>query len=109
MQISVFTSESIMVIDKSKKPWSMDGRNGITYKAICHKKIDDEVQVEEVRITEEVYNFIEPMTRYTFDGTVDVKNSRLLFTGVHPAGNPSVSPNNSSSSGNTEKPKNTGK
>lgn len=83
MQIPVFTKNSVLVIDKSKKPWSMDGRNGISYKAICHNKIEDEVQVDEIRITEDVYNAIEPMTRYTFDGIVDSKNGRLMFTEAH--------------------------
>lgn len=86
MKLTVSTVEPIMVIDKSKKPWNMDGRSGVTYTAVCHKKVDEEVQVEKIRITEDVYNFIEETTRYNFEGTVDITNSgcRLTFTSVLP-------------------------
>lgn len=79
MQIAVRTSETIFVIDKSKKPWEMNGRNGISYHAICHKKVGDETQVEKIRVTEDVYNQIEAMTKYDFEGIIDVKNGRLTF------------------------------
>lgn len=79
MQIAVRTSETILVIDKSKKPWEMNGRNGISYHAVCHKKVDDETQVEKIRVTEDVYNQIQEMTKYDFEGIIDVKNGRLTF------------------------------
>ncbi len=90
MKISVSTKEPITVIDKSRKPWEMNGNKGVVYKAICHKKVGDEAQVEDVRITEEVYNEIEPMHRYHFDATIDVKNSRMEVTRAFPVsdGNP---------------------
>lgn len=82
MKIAVKTKESVLVIDKSKKAWEMNGRKGTAYKAICHQKIGDEVQVDEIRVTENVYNALEPMTRYFFDGEVDVKNGRFEASGV---------------------------
>lgn len=86
MRITVSTVEPIKVIDKSKKPWNMDGRSGVTYTAVCHKKVDEEVQVEKIRITEDVYNFIEEDTKYNFEGTVDITSNgcRLTFTSVLP-------------------------
>lgn len=79
MQISVKTNEPILVIDKSKKPWEMNGRNGISFHAVCHKKVEDETQVEKIRVTEDVYNQLQEMTKYNFEGIVDVKNGRLTF------------------------------
>lgn len=38
MKIAVKTKESVLVIDKSKKDWEMNGRKGTAYKAICHHK-----------------------------------------------------------------------
>lgn len=80
MKIAVKTKESVLVIDKSKKDWEMNGRKGTAYKAICHHKDGDEVQVDEIRITENVYNSLKQMTRYFFDGDVDVKNGRFEVT-----------------------------
>lgn len=77
MKITVKTQESVFVIDKSKKDWEMNGRKGTAYKAICHQKNGDEVQVDEIRVTENVYNTLKPMTRYYFDCEVDVRNGRL--------------------------------
>ncbi len=85
MKIAMSTILPVLVIDKSKKNWEMNGNKGTVYKAICHKKVEDEVHVEEVRITEEVYNEIEAMHKYHFDCTVDVRNSRLEVYGIHPA------------------------
>lgn len=77
MKIRVRSTESILVIDKSKKPWEMNGNKGVVYTALCHQKIGDEVQVEKVRITEEVYSVLEPMRCYIFDATVDIRNNKL--------------------------------
>lgn len=83
MKILVSTENELLVIDKSRKEWEMNGRKGISYKAICHCKIGDEVQVEQVKVSEEVYYKINPMTMYKFKGLIDVKNSRLEFTEVY--------------------------
>ena len=83
MKILVSTENELLVIDKSRKEWEMNGKKGITYKAICHCKIGEEVQVEQVRISEDVYYKIKPMTMYKFKGLIDVKNSRLEFTEVY--------------------------
>ena len=85
MKISVSTKEPITVIDKSRKPWEMNGNKGVVYKVICHKKVEDEVQVEDIRITEEVYNEIEPMQKYHFAATIDVKNNRMEVYHAYPA------------------------
>lgn len=85
MKLAFRTIEPVFVIDKSKKPWEMNGNKGVVYKAICHKKVDDEVQVEDIRITEEVYNKIEPMQKYHFAATIDVKNSRMEVYHAYPA------------------------
>lgn len=77
MKLAFRTIEPVTVIDKSKKPWEMNGNKGVVYTAICHKKVDDDVQVEKVRITEEVYHDLEPMQKYHFDATIDVKNNRM--------------------------------
>ena len=77
MKIFVRSEESVTVIDKSKKDWEMNGRKGTAYKAICHRKKGDEVSVDEVRITEEVYKAMKPMTRYYLAGDLDVKNGRF--------------------------------
>ena len=99
MKIALSTINPVMVLDKSKKPWEMNGNKGVVYTAVCHKKVDDEVQVEKVRITEDVYNVIEPMKEYHFYANVDVKNSRMEVYYAYPAtgeGNPKNS--------NAEKP-----
>lgn len=77
MKLTVKSTTSILVIDKSKKDWEMNGNKGTVYNALCHQKIGDEVQVEKVRITQDVYNVLEPMKRYIFDATIDVKNNKL--------------------------------
>ena len=84
MKIALSTINPVMVLDKSKKPWEMNGNKGVVYTAVCHKKVDDEVQVEKVRITEDVYNVIEPMREYHFYATVDVKNSRMEVYYAYP-------------------------
>lgn len=83
MKITVKTTKSVFVIDKSRKPWEMNGNKGVVYNALCHQKIGDEVQVEKVRVTEEVYNALEPMKRYYMDATVDVKNGKLEVFNVN--------------------------
>ena len=77
MKIYVKSTEAVTVIDKSKKDWEMNGRKGTAFKAICHSKKGDEVQVDEIRITEGVYNLLKPMTRYFLAGDLDVKNGRF--------------------------------
>lgn len=77
MKINVKAIEPILVIDRSKKDWEMNGRKGTTYKAICHKKIDEEAQVDEVRVSKEVYDILKPATKYYLSGEVDVKNGRF--------------------------------
>ena len=77
MKIFVKSEESVTVIDKSKKDWEMNGRKGTAYKAICHMKKGDEVSVDEVRISEDVYKSMKPMTRYFLGGDLDVKNGRF--------------------------------
>lgn len=77
MKIYVKSGESVTVIDKSKKDWEMNGRKGTAYKAICLMKKGDEVSVDEVRITEEVYGTMKPMIRYFLAGDLDVKNGRF--------------------------------
>ena len=77
MKIFMKTEKPVLVIDKSKKDWEMNGRKGTAYKAICHSKVGDEVQVDEVRISEGVYKLLQPMTSYYFGGEVDVRNGRL--------------------------------
>lgn len=85
MKLALRTIEPVFVIDKSKKPWEMNGNKGVVYKVICHKKVEDEVQVEDIRITEEVYNEIEPMQKYHFAATIDVKNNRMEVYHAYPA------------------------
>ena len=85
MKIALSTINPVMVLDKSRKPWEMNGNKGVVYTAVCHKKVDDEVQVEKLRITEDVYNAIEPMREYHFYATVDVKNSRMEAYYAYPA------------------------
>ena len=77
MKIYVKSTEAVTVIDKSKKDWEMNGRKGTAFKAICHSKKGDEVQVDEIRITEGVYALLKPMTRYFLAGDLDVKNGRF--------------------------------
>lgn len=77
MKLAIRTTVPVMVLDKSKKPWEMNGNKGIVYTAICHKKVDDDVQVEKVRITEDVYHSLEPLQKYHFEATIDVKNNRM--------------------------------
>ena len=77
MKIYVKSTEAVTVIDKSKKDWEMNGRKGTAFKAICHSKKGDEVQVDEIRITEGVYILLKPMTRYFLAGDLDVKNGRF--------------------------------
>lgn len=77
MKIYVKSTEAVTVIDKSKKDWEMNGRKGTSFKAICHSKKGDEVQVDEIRITEGVYILLKPMTRYFLAGDLDVKNGRF--------------------------------
>ena len=77
MKIYVKSTEAVTVIDKSKKDWEMNGRKGMAFKAICHSKKGDEVQVDEIRITEGVYILLKPMTRYFLAGDLDVKNGRF--------------------------------
>lgn len=84
MNIFVTSKEPVMIIEKSKKAWEMNGRSGITYKAICMKKIDDETQVEEIRCTEDTYSKIQPLTTYILSGDLDVKNGRFIISGVVP-------------------------
>ena len=85
MKLALRTIEPVLVIDKSKKPWEMNGNKGVVYKVICHKKVEDEVQVEDIRITEEVYNEIKPMQKYHFAATIDVKNNRMEVYHAYPA------------------------
>lgn len=85
MNIFVTSKEPVMIIEKSKKPWEMNGRSGITYKAICMKKVEDEAQVEEIRCTEEVFGKIQPASYYTLLGDLDVKNGRFVISGIVPA------------------------
>lgn len=87
MNIFVTTSKPLMIIEKSKKYWEMNGRRGITYKAICMRKIDDETQVEEIRCTEDTYEKIQPFTSYTLLGDLDVKNGRFVISDVVPESN----------------------
>ncbi|RGW46183.1 hypothetical protein DWV67_16205 [Dorea formicigenerans] len=77
MKIYVKSTEAVTVIDKSKKDWEMNGRKGTAFKAICHTKKGDEVQVDEIRITEGVYVLLKPMTPYYFSGELDVRNGRF--------------------------------
>ncbi len=85
MKLTIRTIDPVMVLDKSKKPWEMNGNKGVVYTAICHKKVDDDVQVEKVRITEDVYHCLEPLQKYHFDATIDVKNSRMEVFRAYPA------------------------
>ena len=85
MKLALRTIEPVLVIDKSKKPWEMKGNKGVVYNAICHKKVDDDVQVEKVRITEDVYHSLEAMQKYHFAVTIDVKNSRMEAYHAYPA------------------------
>lgn len=85
MKIALSTINPVMVLDKSRKPWELNGKRGVVYTAVCHKKVDDDVQVEKLRITEDVYYAIEPMTEYHFYVTVDVKNSRMEAYYAYPA------------------------
>lgn len=85
MKIALKTINPVHVIDKSKKPWEMNGNKGVVYTAICHQKVDDEVQVEKIRITEEVYHMLEPMKEYHFSLTLDVKNNRAEAYHAYPA------------------------
>ena len=77
MKIYVKSTDAVTVIDKRKKDWEMNGRKGTAFKAICHSKKGDEVQVDEIRITEGVYILLKPMTRYFLAGDLDVKNGRF--------------------------------
>lgn len=43
----------------------------------CPLTKGDEVSVDEVRISEEVYRIMKPMTRYFLAGDLDVKNGRF--------------------------------
>lgn len=70
-------TESVLVIDRSKKDWDMNGRKGTTYKAVCFKKIGDEAQMDEIRVSKGVYDILKPNTHYCFSGEVDVKNGRF--------------------------------
>lgn len=88
MKIYVKSTEAVTVIDKSKKDWEMNGRKGTAFKAICHTKKGDEVQVDEIRITEGVYVLLKPMTPYYFIGELDVKNGRFEATEVVEASKP---------------------
>ena len=85
MKLTFRTIDPVMVLDKSKKPWEMNGNKGVVYNVICHKKVEDDVQVEKVRITEEVYNIISPMKEYHFHATVDVKNNKMEIYHAYPA------------------------
>ena len=87
MNIFVTSKEPVMIIEKSKKAWEMNGRSGISYKAICMKKVDDETQVEEIRCTEETYGRIQPFTSYILLGDLDVKNGRFMISGIIPESN----------------------
>lgn len=78
MKIHVFATESVLVIDKDFSDWEMNGRKGTSYKAYCHTKKDGKVSVDEIKVTEEVYNRLEGMTKYFFGGELDVKNGRFL-------------------------------
>lgn len=82
MKIFVRSKEAVTVIDKSRKDWEMNGRKGTAYKAICHMKKDDEVSVDEVRITEGVYVLLKPMTKYYLAGDLDIKNGRFEVSEV---------------------------
>ena len=46
MKLTFRTIDPVMVLDKSKKPWEMNGNKGVVYNVICHKKVDDDVQVD---------------------------------------------------------------
>jgi hypothetical protein len=87
MNIFVTSKEPVMIIEKSKKAWEMNGRSGISYKAICMKKVDDETQVEEIRCTEKTYGRIQPFTSYILLGDLDVKNGRFMISGIIPESN----------------------
>ena len=87
MNIFVTSKEPVMIIEKSKKAWEMNGRSGISYKAICMIKVDDETQVEEIRCTEETYGKIQPFTSYILLGDLDVKNGRFMISGIVPESN----------------------
>lgn len=78
MKINVKAMAAIRVIDVDKTDWDMNGRKGVTYKAFCHQKVDGKVSVEEVRITETLFNTLKPMQSYVFGGVLDLKNNRFL-------------------------------
>lgn len=78
MKINVLATESVLVIDKDSSDWEMNGRKGTSYKAYCHTKKDGKVSVDEIKVTEEVYNKLEEMTKYYFGGELDIKNGRFV-------------------------------
>lgn len=80
MKINVLATESVMVIDKDSTDWELNGRKGTSYKAYCHSKKDGKVSVDEIKVTEEVYNKLEPMQKYFFGGEVDIRNGRFIAT-----------------------------
>lgn len=77
MKIYVKTLNPVLVIDRSRKDWEMNGNKGTVYTALCHQKYGDEVQVEKIRVTKEVYDILEPMEHYFFDASVDIRNNKM--------------------------------
>ena len=78
MKLYVNAENPVMVIDKDSTDWNMNGRQGTSYKAYCHQKVDGKVSVEEIRVTEELYGTLEPTKKYLFSGELDVKNARFV-------------------------------
>lgn len=78
MKLYVNVVNPVMVIDSDSTDWNMNGRQGTSYKAYCHQKVDGKVSVEEIRVTEEVFKTLEPMKKYLFSGEMDVKNNRFV-------------------------------
>ena len=78
MKIKVMATTAVKVIDIDSNDWEMNGRKGTAYKAFCHVRVDGKPSIDEVKITENVYNSLILGKDYYFGGELDVKNGRFV-------------------------------
>lgn len=67
------------VLGKNKKAYEYNGRNGISFKAVCMIHDNGNTITDEIPVTEEVFNSLEDMKTYELSGFVDSKYKKIVI------------------------------
>lgn len=67
------------VLGKNKKAYEYNGRNGVSYKAVCMVNDNGNTVTDKISVTEEVFHSLEDMKPYDLYGYVDSKYKKILI------------------------------